>query len=328
MRVAVIGIGNELLLDEGAGPACARYLAARWDLPECVEVLDRATMGMAVIADLRRADRALVLDAVDVPGAEPGTLFSFAPEDALGGQVMTSLHEMRFADVLTAARLLGVACEGHCLGVQAENIAPAEFACALTPRVAAAVPFLAAAAARWLERELGLAVRDRLAAGEIAAEELPLPAVAGEPDAEVQARYLEAGLAAVGACRVVRVEGGAPGGCAQAGARADAAGACASGARALGCAAADVCVDADEGPAFAPAAAGSRDVAFGLPNVTAAHDVAARFGLRERGPVDGVLNLVARAWPGMTDYDCDRIIGACRDVVRAHGQNASAKGEC
>lgn len=238
MRVAVIGIGNELLLDEGAGPACARYLAARWELPACVDVMDRATMGMAIIADLREHDRALVLDAVDVPGAEPGTLFGFGPQDAQGGQVMASLHEMRFADVLAAAELIGVPCRGYCLGVQAENISPAQFAEALTPRVAAAMPFLAAAAARWLRDELGLDVRDLLAAGEVRADELPLPVVAGEPDATVAARYLLAGLSAVGAPDEVVEAGG------------------------------------------------------------------------------------AAAWPGMTDYDCDQIIGACRDAL------SSGDGTC
>ena len=163
MRVAVICIGNELLLDEGVGPACGRYLEARYELPEEVEVLDRAVMGMAIISDLRQCDVALVLDAVEVPGAEPGALFSFAPEDAMtSGPATLSLHEMRFADVLAAAELMGVRCQGHCLGVQVENMSPAEFAMGLTPRVAAAVPLLAAAAVRWLRDELGLPVHDRL----------------------------------------------------------------------------------------------------------------------------------------------------------------------
>lgn len=160
MRVAVMGVGNELLLDEGFGPACARYLAARFELPACVDVLDRAVMGMAVIPDLREHDYVLVLDTVEVPGAEPGQMFSFAPEDIAVTNFMASLHEMRFADVLSSAELLGISCQGHCLGVQAQNIAPEEFVIALTPRVAAAVPLLAAAAARWLASELGLEVRD------------------------------------------------------------------------------------------------------------------------------------------------------------------------
>ena len=290
MRVAVIGIGNELLMDEGAGPACARYLQARFELPACVDVLDRSVMGMAVVSDLREHDVALVLDAVEVPGATPGQLFSFAPQDALGGQTMGSLHEMRFADVLATAELMGVSCKGHCMGVQAENISPEEFAMALTPRVAAAVPLLAAWAARWLEGELGLAVRDRFASQDprragcgapdartFARREEPapygfaeeaLPTLAGEPDVSVMTHYLRAGLAAVGA----------PG------------------------------VEADE-------AAG--EVRFGLPAGEASADLARTFGVAVAGECDGALGLRACVCPDVTDYDCDALIGAVKALLDA-----------
>ena len=290
MRVAVIGIGNELLMDEGAGPACARYLEARFELPECVDVLDRSVMGMAVVSDLREHDVALVLDAVEVPGAAPGQLFSFAPEDALGGQTMGSLHEMRFADVLSTAELMGVSCKGHCMGVQAENISPEEFAMALTPRVAAAVPLLAAFAARWLEGELGLAVRDRFAREDplragcgapgartfahrealapYGPAEDALPTLAGEPDVSVMAHYLRAGLSAVGA----------------------------------------TCADADE-------AAGM--VCFHLPAGEASEELARRFGVEVAGKRDGTLGLCACVCPDVTDYDCDALIGGVKALLDA-----------
>lgn len=200
MRTAVICIGNELLLDEGAGPACGRYLAARFELPAEVEVLDRSVMGMSVISDLRDHDVAVVVDAVDVPGAEPGQLFSFEPDDvAPTPPGALSLHEMRFADVLASAELLGVECRGHCFGVQVENMSPSEFVMALTPRVAAAVPLLACAVARYLRDELGYEVCDRLDEDPTLATGLPGPEVLGEPDVSVLAGYLASGLAAVGA---------------------------------------------------------------------------------------------------------------------------------
>lgn len=166
MSIAVLCVGNELLMDEGAGPTCGRYLAARYQIPADVHVLDRAVMGMTIVSDLRAYDKALVLDAVDVPGAAPGDLFSFSPQDAATSGQIASLHEMRFSDVLLTAELVGVSCEGHCLGVQALNISPSEFVRALTPRVAAAVPLLAAEAARWLRAQTGEPLVDLLAQGD------------------------------------------------------------------------------------------------------------------------------------------------------------------
>ena len=143
MRVSLICIGNELLLDDGVGPAVARYLLSRYRFPDNVMVIDRACMGMAIISDLREADFALVLDAVEVPGATPGEIFSFEPTDVAPTPAgMASLHDVRFADVLGSASFLGISCTGHCFGVQVENMSPSEFVKALTPRVAAAVPYL------------------------------------------------------------------------------------------------------------------------------------------------------------------------------------------
>ena len=311
MRVAVICIGNELLLDEGVGPACGRYLVARYELPSEVEVLDRAVMGMAIISDLRRCDVALVLDAVEVPGAEPGVLFSFAPDDAMtSGPATLSLHEMRFADVLAAAELMGVRCQGHCLGIQVENMSPTEFAMGLTPRVAAAVPLLAAAAARWLRTELGLPVRDRLgevaglsgaadgasdvpgAAGEadpvVAAQvraELPMPPIAGEPDVSVMTRYLAAGLRAVGAVVCEERVGGASDGT-------------------RGIVACAVPGLADGG-------------AVELAALAARLSPRVELGLAVAGGADGSVELELTVRPDTIDHDCDLIISAVRDLIRA-----------
>lgn len=315
MRVAVICIGNELLMDEGVGPACARYLLSRYAFPDTVDVLDRAVMGMSVISDLREHDFALVVDAVEVPDALPGQLFSFAPDDvAPTPPGMTSLHEVRFADVLGSAELLGVRCEGHCLGVQVENMSPSEFVVALTPRVAAALPLLAQAVVRYLRDELGLEVTDLLAAsdpyragrrfagsrdfsvvgrheGDLRPrqEELDgaphpvLPEVYGEPDATVMARYLASGLRAVGAL------GG------------------------------DV-----EGEGFVEEQAGSGarcrvDLVLPVGDGCRAHlaqDVTERFGLTCLPcAARGELRLAAYVSPATTDYDCDALISACLDVV-------------
>lgn len=319
MRVAVICVGNELLLDEGAGPATGRYLASRWVLPAEVDVIDCATMGMAILADLRAHDRALVLDAVDVPGAVPGTLFSFEPDDVATSGQMASLHEMRFGDVLQAAELIGVSCAGHCLGVQAENISPDRYVRGLTPRVAAAVPLLAATAARWLRDELGLDVVDRVAgtdparAGQLPAPEgardfsgtrrapapanawapaletqcgvrdpatgVMLPLVFGDADASVMAGYLASGLRAVGAGDV----------------REEPAGAATKG-----------------------VSTSSARVTFALPAMAAPADVdalIARFGLLDGGAGAEGRRLSAIVDATITDYDCDALIGACQRLT-------------
>ena len=53
---------------------------------------------------------------------------------------MHSAHDMRFSDVRDAAKMLGYEVEGICVGVQVEDISPAEFEIGLSEPVEAALP--------------------------------------------------------------------------------------------------------------------------------------------------------------------------------------------
>jgi hydrogenase maturation protease len=128
--------------DEGVGPRVAEELCQRNDLPANVEVLERGVMGMALIADIRRFDLLLVVDAVDKTGYQPGTVVRFEPEDIAPYQAFHTAHDTRLIDVLEAAALLGPIPETHCFGLQVLDIAPAEFSIGLTPPVEAAIPLL------------------------------------------------------------------------------------------------------------------------------------------------------------------------------------------
>lgn len=299
-------------MDEGVGPACARYLATRYEFPEDVEVLDRSVMGMAILSDLRRFDFALVLDALEVPGAQAGQLFSFEPADAAPTPPgMASLHEMRFADVLSSAELLGIACAGHCFGVQVENMSPSEFVMALTPRVAAAVPLLCQAAVRYMRTELGCAVRDRAAGDDPLRASLCVPGGRDFSAMGVWGSVDQQGMPAAGE--------GVPSGDASGGesfrmptvprvyGEPDAT--VMTEYLAKGLTAVGACpVDVDEGTCR---------VSFEVPT-RGAEELAGRFGLDAvPGAVaEGAVRLVAHVFPTTTDYDCDALIGACQELVR------------
>jgi hydrogenase maturation protease len=130
------------MLDEGVGPRVAAELLSRYRFPENVEVLERGTMGMALLSDLKRFDVILLVDAVDNTGEAPGTVVTFLPEDIAPYEAFHGAHDTRFIDVLEAAALLEYTPEAHCLGIQVENMSPAEYTIGLTPAVEAAVPFV------------------------------------------------------------------------------------------------------------------------------------------------------------------------------------------
>ena len=161
MRTSIICVGNEYQKDDGFGPEVAAYLQGRYSFPEGARVLDRSVMGYEIVPDVRECDFAVVVDALDSTGAAPGTLFEFDPEDMRASAGMLSLHEVRFADVLEAARFLGAECSGRCFGVQVVDRGRGALERGLSDAVAAAVAPCARSVVHFLRSVRGVDVVDK-----------------------------------------------------------------------------------------------------------------------------------------------------------------------
>jgi len=134
-RILVLGIGNILMKDEGVGCRVVEELQRHYEFPDNVSVVDSGTMGMVLLDLMRRHDFTLVVDGVDNTGYPPGTVVRMSPEDIASNQIMHSLHDVRFVDVLEAAKLIGLEIEGHVVGVQVEDIAPVDLVIGLSDSV-------------------------------------------------------------------------------------------------------------------------------------------------------------------------------------------------
>lgn len=143
MRIAVFCVGNRLMLDDGLGPAVYDELIACYDFPESVTLLDVGCMSLDMLPYVDSCDYVIAVDALDGTGSEPGTVFSFAPDDmARHSGATASLHDLKLVDLFDAASLMGYSAEGRCFGMQAGNTSPAEFSIGLTPAVYDALPLL------------------------------------------------------------------------------------------------------------------------------------------------------------------------------------------
>jgi hydrogenase maturation protease len=158
--VAVVGIGNVLLGDDAFGPTVLAVLAARWDIPDSVELIDAGTPGLDLASLLCGREAVVLIDAVAASG-NPGELFVWLDEElakALTVQVRVSPHDPAVADALAVARLVG---EGPLrtalVGVVPESV---DVALGLSEKVAAAAPRAATMVAGLLE-EFGVEVTPR-----------------------------------------------------------------------------------------------------------------------------------------------------------------------
>ena len=137
-RVLVLGIGNPLMMDEGIGVRVVETLMATLEFPPNVTLVDAGTMGMSILGLFRDCDYMLVIDAMKGTGEPPGTVVRLSAEELAPNQVMHSLHDLRFVDVLGASEVMGCRPEAECIGVQVADMS--EIRIGLTPELEAAVP--------------------------------------------------------------------------------------------------------------------------------------------------------------------------------------------
>lgn len=141
-RVVVLGVGNVLMADEGAGVRCIERLEAAGALPAGVVAIDGGTSSHELLGDLEDLDLLVIVDAVASGGA-PGSLIRLEGNripSAFSNKL--SPHQHGINDLLATLTLLGRA-PGR---VVVHGVTPARIALGLelSPEVEAALPELAA----------------------------------------------------------------------------------------------------------------------------------------------------------------------------------------
>jgi len=119
----VLGVGNTLLADEGAGVHAMRYLKDHYDLPDTT-YLDAGTLSFTLAADIAAADNLIVFDAAQI-GTKPGDVkvFQNGEVDEFLKSGRCSVHEVGFADLMDIARLEGYLPKRYALiGIQPEQL--------------------------------------------------------------------------------------------------------------------------------------------------------------------------------------------------------------
>jgi hydrogenase maturation protease len=138
--VLVLGIGNLLWADEGFGVRCAEALAAEYDLPESVRVMDGGTQGLYLLPYVQAAKRLIVFDAIDY-GLPPATLRLVENGEVprfMGAKKM-SLHQTGFQEVIAAAELTG-RCPAEMLLIGVQPVELDDYGGSVRPQVRARIP--------------------------------------------------------------------------------------------------------------------------------------------------------------------------------------------
>lgn len=105
MKTLILGLGNELLSDDGVGIWAARALKEQCEGQ--AEVGESSLAGLALLELLIGYDRVILIDAVKTGRGAPGTLYELTPAD-LGAVMAPSPHYAGLPELMEVAKALEI----------------------------------------------------------------------------------------------------------------------------------------------------------------------------------------------------------------------------
>jgi hydrogenase maturation protease len=106
LKTLILGLGNLVHADDGAGIHAVERLRTDPRVPPDVVIVDGGTQGLSLLPHISGFERLLVIDAVDA-GEPPGTLLRLEGRALADMPGRSSVHQLGFSDLMVAMKLLG-----------------------------------------------------------------------------------------------------------------------------------------------------------------------------------------------------------------------------
>lgn len=97
----VLGVGNDILMDDGIGPKLVNILKEKNPLPD-MEYQTTTLGGLDILEFINGYDWVVFIDAIKTKDGIPGSVYEYTPEDFQETLHLTNLHDISF---LTAIEL-------------------------------------------------------------------------------------------------------------------------------------------------------------------------------------------------------------------------------
>lgn len=123
--IVVLGLGNVLMGDDGAGVHAIERLRANFTLPASVSLIDGGTLSFSLLELVESASALIVVDAMELD-APAGTLKIFTGDELdqfLAAPTQRNIHDLNLGDLLRMCALLGTLPLHRVLvGIQVQHI--------------------------------------------------------------------------------------------------------------------------------------------------------------------------------------------------------------
>lgn len=137
----VLGLGNEILSDDGVGLHIAREVRRRLHRLHNLEVYERSDAGLSLLDDMVGFDELILIDAIQTGRAPVGSLHEFGAEQ-LEVRPIRSPHGFGVSEVIALGQQLGLPVPKRVRVLAVEVNDPFTVGTELTPALRLALPEL------------------------------------------------------------------------------------------------------------------------------------------------------------------------------------------
>jgi hydrogenase maturation protease len=131
-KTLILGLGNEILSDDGIGPRLVKNLAQMFDDPN-LQFKTACCGGLEIMEYLRSFEKAVFIDAIHTNGGIPGSVYYFNPSDFRETSNLSNLHDVNFLTALRLGEILKMDAPSDLHIIAVEIIEDLEFSEELTP---------------------------------------------------------------------------------------------------------------------------------------------------------------------------------------------------
>lgn len=139
----VIGLGNEIAGDDGAGIEVARILEARFAANDAIGVVALPWAGFALLDTMRGRKRAAIVDCLVTGNYQPGTIVRMDEAHLAGSVRLNSFHDISYPTVMALGRRMGWEMPNTIAIWGIEAASCATFTDELSPAVSASIHIVA-----------------------------------------------------------------------------------------------------------------------------------------------------------------------------------------
>lgn len=106
-KILILGMGNDILTDDGIGIKITKVLERKFPFPNIV-YNTLSIGGMEIVEYIKNFNTVIIIDAIKTLNGIPGTVYKFIPSDFKETTHLSNIHDISFLTALKFAKELDI----------------------------------------------------------------------------------------------------------------------------------------------------------------------------------------------------------------------------